>query len=343
MKLGLVGYGLGGRVFHAPFIEAAEGVELVGVVARSPDKIAELARDLPGVAVYPSLSDMIAAGGIDMVTITTPPETHKPLVLEAIAAGRHVVCDKPFAPNLADSMDMVAAAKAKGVLLNVFHNRRWDTDFQTLKTVIDDGHLGKVQRAYNRMDLNEPGTVATGPGGGLLRDLGSHVLDQMLLLFGPALAVDAQMEYIDLPEGRTDASFAVHIQHASGTHSYSSASKINFCEGREFRIYGDKGTYVANGTDVQTRRIFNGDHPKDDRDGWAVEPEYAWGKLHTKDGTVTIPSVRSNISDLYTAFAAAARSGDIGPVPPVGALHTMRVLDAAREAAETGHTVDITD
>ena len=218
MKLGLVGYGLGGRVFHAPFIQAAEGVELVGVVARSPDKIAELARDLPGVAVYPSLSDMIAAGGIDMVTITTPPETHKPLVLEAIAAGLHVVCDKPFAPNLADSMEMVEAAKAKGVLLNVFHNRRWDTDFQTLKTVIDDGHLGKVQRAYNRMDLNEPDTVATGPGGGLLRDLGSHVLDQMLLLFGPAVAVDAQMNYIDLPAGRTDASFAVHIQHASGTH-----------------------------------------------------------------------------------------------------------------------------
>lgn len=341
MKLGLVGYGFGGRVFHTPFIQAADGIEIAGVVARSPDKIAQLAEDLPGVPVYPSLGEMIAAGEVEMVTITTPPETHKPLVMEAIAAGLHVVCDKPFAPTLADAEEMVAAAQAKGVLLNVFHNRRWDSDFRTVKHVIDSGLLGQPWRVHNRMDFDDWDTLEAGPGGGLLRDLGSHIIDQMLFLCGPAVAVDAQVDYVNLPEGRTDASFAVHLRHASGTHSWITASKINYFTEREIRVYGDKGTFVVNGTDVQASRAIAGEKPADDPDGWGIEPEEAWGTLHREGGAEVIPSVQSRIQDLYSEFARAARAGGDGPVPADGALHTVRILDAAREAARTGQTVHI--
>ena len=141
MKLGLVGYGFGGRIFHAPFIQAADGVEIGGVVARSADKIAQIAVDFPGVPVFASLSDLIADGSFDVVTITTPPATHTPLTLEAIEAGLHVVCDKPFSMNLRDAAQMAGAAKQKGVLLNVFQNRRRDTDLVTLASLIDAGEL----------------------------------------------------------------------------------------------------------------------------------------------------------------------------------------------------------
>lgn len=339
MKLGLVGYGFGGRVFHTPFIQAAEGVEIAGVVARSADKIAQLAKDLPGVPVYASLAEMAAAGEVEMVTITTPPETHKALTLEAIELGLHVVCDKPFAATHEDAAEMVAAAKAKGVLLNVFHNRRWDTDFRTFKSVIDSGRLGEIRRVHNRLDADDWATLEAGPGGGLLRDHGSHFIDQMLYLLGPAAAVDAQVDYVDLPEGRTDCSYAVHIRHKSGAHSYTVGSKVNYFNEREYRAYGSDGTYVANGTDVQARQVMSGMMPADHPDDWGIEPEEAWGTLYTDGASETVPSVQSKIQDLYTQFAQAAKTGGEGPVPAETALHTMRILDAAREASQTGQTV----
>src|SRR2546423_6443493 len=135
MRLGLVGYGVGGRFFHAPFVVAADGVELVGVVTRSPQRRTELAADHPGVPVFDSQAALIAAG-VDAVTITTPPETRRELVLEAVAAGVHVIADKPFAPTADDGRALVAAAAKASVVLNVFHNRRWDADIRTLAAVL---------------------------------------------------------------------------------------------------------------------------------------------------------------------------------------------------------------
>src|SRR6478752_6597823 len=125
VRIGVVGYGSGGRNFHTPFIEAAAGVELVGVVARSAERKAAIGRDWPGVPIYGSLTDLLAAG-VDAVTITTPPATRRELVLEAVAAGVHVIADKPFAPTAADARELEHAAAEAGVLLSVYHNRRWD-------------------------------------------------------------------------------------------------------------------------------------------------------------------------------------------------------------------------
>jgi len=341
MRLGLVGYGFGGRVFHTPFIQAAQCVELTAIVARSPDKVAQIHRDLPGVAVYGSLTEMIEGNAVDKVAVTTPPATHKPLVLEAIAAGLHVICDKPFAPSLPDAQEMADAAKAKGVLLNVFHNRRWDPDLRTVQSVIETGRLGTVTRVHSRLDANDWATLETGPTGGLLRDHGSHFVDQMLHLLGPAASVDAQVDYVDTPEGPTDASYAIHLRHAGGAQSYIVGSKVNYMDEREIRAYGDKGTFKVNGTDVQARRAIAGEKPADDPEGWGIEPIDAWGTLFTEAGSETIPSVQSNTADLYTAFAKAAQDGGPGPVPVESALHTVQVLDAAREAARVGRTIDI--
>ena len=340
MKLGLVGYGFGGRIFHAPFIQAADGVEIGGVVARSADKIAQISVDFPGVPVFASLTEMIADGSFDAVTITTPPATHMPLALEAIQAGLHVVCDKPFAMNLRDASQMAEAAVQKGVLLNVFQNRRRDTDLVTLASLIDAGTLGTVQRVDNRMDFDQIETLERGPEGGLLRDLGSHLVDQMLWLLGPVESVDAQVNHLDFDEGRTDADFVIHLRHVSGAHSYVSASKANHLDARELRVYGTKGAYVVNGTDVQAREAIEGKRPATS-DIWGEEPKSAWGTLYGESGSRKIPSLRSNYSDYYTEFAKAVRDGTDGPVPARQSLRTVEVLDAARIAAASGQTVQL--
>lgn len=143
MRLGVVGYGVGGRYFHVPFVQAAEGVELAGIVTRSPERAAQVEVDAPGTPVYGSLGELLDAG-VDAVTITTPPGTRRELVLEALSRGVHVVADKPFAPDPQGGLDLVRAAEDAGQLLSVFQNRRWDADIRTLRSVIDSGKLGRI-------------------------------------------------------------------------------------------------------------------------------------------------------------------------------------------------------
>lgn len=183
-----------------PFIPAAPGVALAGVVTRAPATIAAVQADLPGTPIYPSLTAMIAAGGLDAVTITTPPHTRRDLGLEAIAAGLHVIADKPFAPTAEGGRDLDRAARDKGVILGVFQNRRWDSDIRTLKKLIDNGRLGKVWRSHSRMDFDDPATLEAGPTGGLLCDLGSHLVDQMLWLLGQVAAVVRNWTMPTLPK-----------------------------------------------------------------------------------------------------------------------------------------------
>jgi predicted dehydrogenase len=338
MRIGLVGYGVGGRYFHAPYILAADGCDLVGVVARSPERVAEVAADMPGMAVFGSLSEMLDAG-VDAVAISTPPHTRRDLVLEAIARGVPVVADKPFAPSAAAGQALVDAAAAAGVLLSVFHNRRWDTDVRTLRGVLDDGTLGDLWRFDSRFDLDEPGTVEAGPQGGLLRDVGSHLVDQALWLLGPAERVSANLDWIDLPDGRTDCGFVVTLSHASGAHSHLSASKVNHLVSREVRMFGSLGSFVSSQTDVQTQAIFAGLRPADDPDGWGYEVEERWATLSTAEGARRVPSAQGAYSDYYARFAAAVEGIGPQPVPAAEAVATLAVLDAARISDAEGATV----
>jgi predicted dehydrogenase len=335
-----VGYGVGGRYFHAPFIVAAEGVELAGVVTRSPDRRAELAADLPDVPAYDSLADLLAAGA-DAVTITTPPHTRRALVLEAIAAGVPTIADKPFAPDAEGGRDLVAAAEKAGVPLNVFHNRRWDADIRTLAAVLEGGELGDPWVVESRMDQANADTLEVGPDAGLLRDLGSHLVDQMLWLLGPASAVYAELDHVEPPGGRTDCRFTVSLTHARGVRSRVSASKINHVEDRELRAYGSAGSYVARGTDVQAQAIFAGRRPVDEGDSWGYDAPEHWGTLNTAAGSTQVPSERGAYQDYYTRFAAALRGDGDFPVPAAQAVHTLEVLDAARVSATENRVVEL--
>ncbi|MBS8225530.1 Gfo/Idh/MocA family protein [Vannielia litorea] len=341
LRIGVVGYGTGGQHFHTPFIEAAEGCALAGIVARAEATVAKARADWPDTPVFPSLTAMIEAGVCDAVTVTTPPQTRRALVLEAIEAGLHVIADKPFAPDYEGAMELDAAAKAKGVTLSVFQNRRLDADIQTLKKVMEEGRLGRIWRIHNRMDFDDPATLEHGPDGGLLRDLGSHLVDQMIYLNGPVARVSGHLDFINLPEGRTDACFFIVMYHENGRLSEVSASKLNRYDLRELRAYGDKGAFVSHSTDIQAQSIFAGKRPIDDPEGWGFEPQSNWGTLYTEEGAVPVPSEQGRYHDYYTTFASAVRAGTSPPVTAEQGAKTLAVLDAARKSAADGITITL--
>ncbi|BDR15856.1 Gfo/Idh/MocA family oxidoreductase [Vibrio sp. STUT-A11] len=341
MRIGLVGYGVGGQYFHAPFIEASEELELTGIVARSESKRVQIEKDFPGMPVFDSLTSMIKSGTVDAVTITTPPETRRDLVLEAIEAGVHVVADKPFAPSAQVAQGLIDAANDKGVLLCAFHNRRFDTDVRTLRKVMDEGHLGRIWRMHSRLDCDEPATLEVGPTGGLLRDLGSHVVDQAIYLLGPVTSIHAHLDEVELPEGPTNASFALTLKHKNGATSFLSASKLNRVQMKEFLVYAEKGSFQSQMSDVQAQAIFDGKRPVNDPQNWGYEVETRWPLLRNQSGEYAIASEQGAYFEYYNQFAKAVTEGKEPPVLSDEVLQVLKILDAAVVSARENRVVDI--
>ena len=185
------------------------------------------------------------------------------------------------------------------MLLSVFHNRRWDADIRTLAAVIESGRLGELWRVHSRFDLDDPATLEAGPGGGLLRDLGSHVVDQMLWLLGDVRTSTPTSTGSSSPRAAPTPGSARARAHL-GVRSHVESSKINHIEARELRAYGSEGSYRALGTDVQAQAIFAGRRPVDDPEGWGYEQPARWGMLATAAGEVSVPSEQGRYHDFYT-------------------------------------------
>jgi predicted dehydrogenase len=215
VRIGLVGYSKGGRFFHAPLIVAAAGCELAGVVTRSAERRRDLERDHPGTPAYDDLAQL-ADAGVDAVTVSTPADTHVPLALEAVSRGLPVVCDKPFALESSAARQAVEAAERAGVLLTVYQNRRFDADLLTVRAVIDSGEVGRVTRFESRIEQYTPPGGIPASGGGILLDLGAHVVDQSLLLFGPVGSVYAELDDVGGAPGR----FFIALRHTNGVVSH---------------------------------------------------------------------------------------------------------------------------
>ncbi|AXE39506.1 Gfo/Idh/MocA family oxidoreductase [Acidipropionibacterium virtanenii] len=339
MRIGLVGYGTGGHLFHLPYIQAATEWEIVGVVTRSPRRRETLAVEAPGVPAFDTMDALIDAG-VDAVTITTPPQTRRELVLHALERGVHVVADKPFAPDLAGARELVEAARATGKVLCVFQNRRFDTDLVTVRKVLGSGILGGLRRSRLVFDLDEPGGLEVGPQHGLLRDLGAHLVDQAVQLFGPVARVDAHLDQVDLPEGRVDVGFALGLHHVSGVFSDVSASKLSRRVAKEFTVYGSDGYYESHMSDRQTEQLSAGMRPATAPAGaWGVEEEERWGVLVTADGSRKVPSGAGDYAEFYRRFHAAITGTGEAPTTAEQVLHTIAVLDAARLGDAQGRSV----
>ncbi|RST04495.1 oxidoreductase [Streptomyces sp. WAC05374] len=350
LRVGLVGYGLAGSVFHAPLITATEGMVLDTVVTSSPERQRQ-ARDAFGdVRPAASADELWArAGELDLVVIASPNKTHVPLATAALEAGLPVVVDKPVAGTAAEARALGALADERGLLLSVFQNRRWDNDFLTLRALLDRGELGDVQRFESRFERWRPrlkgGWRESGKPeefGGLLYDLGSHVVDQALVLFGPAAQVYAESD-VRREGAEADDDTFIALTHTSGVRSHLYVSATAAQLGPRFRVLGSRAGYVKYGLDPQEAALREGERPGL---GWGIEPESMWGTLGAGEsprtgGGTPVPSLPGDYPAYYAAIASALRDGTPPPVTAHEAAAALDVLEAARRSARDGVTVTL--
>ncbi len=345
LRTAIIGYGLAGRVFHAPLVAAAEGLEVTSVVTSSPERQAEVARRYPDAHVLSSPAELWArAEDHDLVVVATPNDSHAPLATAAIDLGLPVVIDKPLAPSAGEAAALIDHAERSGVLLTVFQNRRWDSDQLTLRRLMDEGRLGDIVRYESRFERWQPSAargawrISTPPeqGGGQLLDLGSHLVDQALVLFGPATHVYAE---VDARRGApSDDDAFVALRHAGGVISHLRASAVTAAPGPRLRVLGTAGAFIVSELDSQEDRLAEGERPET-RSDWGTEPEANWGRLIAGGEGVAIPSERGDWPRFYASVARSLRDGGPPPVDPRDALAALSVLEAARMSAERRETV----
>ena len=327
----LLGYGLGGRVFHAPLLEADPRYSLDVIVTSDPERARAASLAYPRAAVVPSAEAALAlAGELDLAVISTPPATHAPLGLAALRAGLHVVADKPFAHSPQAARDLLETAAAAGKELSVFQNRRWDGDFLTLKGLIERGDLGTVSRFESRMESFKPSVTkawkreaGTDDGGGILFDLGPHLIDQALQLFGPAEPAYAEVHARREGGGPDDDVFVV-LQHASGVQSHLSMNSLAPQPGERFRVTGSTAAWTKRGVDPQEAQLDAGMLPGDP--GYGEEEPAEWGLLGTAASAVAVPTEAGRYQEFYAGFAAAVLEGGSLPVDPADSLRGLEII-----------------
>lgn len=345
LDVAVVGYGLAGSVFHAPLIAAEPRMRVAAVVTASPERAAQAGHEHPGVRVVATADELFAdPSTIDLVVIATPNRTHAPLAAQALDAGLPVVVDKPFAVTVADGEGLVERAEQAGLALTVFQNRRWDSDFLTARALIEAGRLGEVRRFESRFERWRPvpkggwremGEAADGAG--LLFDLGSHLIDQALTLFGPVKSVYCELDR-RRPDIHTDDDAFVALTHTSGVRSHLWMSAVAPQLGPRFRVLGSQAGYVVHGLDPQESALRDGRRP-DDGKPWGTVESDEWGVLGAEPAVEPVPTIAGNYPAFYAELAAALLDGGKVPVDPRDAVATLRVLAAARRSAADGVVV----
>ena len=334
LDVALLGFGLAGRVFHAPLIATTPGLRLHTVVSSDPAKVAALH---PHARVVADPAQAFADPRVDLVVVATPNHTHAPLALAALAAGKHVVVDKPFALDVAQAQAVIEAAERARRVLSVFHNRRWDADFLTLRGLLEAGTLGTVAELHSHFDRFRPDVPdrwrdREGPGAGLWYDLGPHLADQALQLFGPPLAV-----YADLAAQRDGASttdyFHVQLRYAHARVHLHAGSLVPG-HGLRLAVHGSAGSWIKHGLDPQEDALRGGALPG--TPDWGVDPRPGTLLAVQADGRIgeaSTPAARGDYPAYYAGMRDAIVHAGPPPVEPRDALATMRLIEAGIASA----------
>jgi predicted dehydrogenase len=338
----LVGYGLGGSAFHAPFIAADPGMELAVVVTSSPERQSQVRARYPGTRVLPSFDQLLdSLDLVDLVVLSTPNVTHVALAEAVLARGRDVVVDKPVAPTAAQTRHLVGLARRSGRHLVPFQNRRWDGDFRTVRSLLQSEVLGTVHRFESRYERWQPEISAgsqrswkrdpsPGHATGILYDLGSHLIDQVVALFGRPVVVYAEVAVRrDQAEVDDDVFVALDYPHGPRVHLWASALTAD--QGPRFRLLGQRGAYIKYGMDVQEAALIAGRRPTEP--GWGEEPPDAWGTIITASGSRPQPTLPGAYQLFYTGLAACLLDGAPPPVDSGAAILSAEILEAAERSA----------
>ncbi len=348
VRVGLIGFGLAGQAFHAPVIRAVPGMELACIVERRGTRARE---KYPDVRVARTLEELLADKEIQLCVIATPNDSHFELTRTCLLAGRDVVVDKPFAPTLAESDELVRLAEERGRLITVYQDRRWDGDFATLKKIVQSGTLGNLLEYECRFDRFRPEPKpnawrerADQPGAGVLFDLGPHVIDQALVLFGEPRSITASA-FCERTTSQVDDSFDVCLEYANsgaGLRALVRARIIAFAPGPHFLLHGTKGSFVKYGVDPQEERLRAGDFPQGTDWGtdWGEEPESMWGTLsRVGEPSVKVKTERGDYRGFYANVRDAIEKTAPLEVTPQQSLRTMRAIMLAHKSSRERRTV----
>lgn len=342
LNVALVGYGFVGKVFHAPLITATPGLSLHTVISRDAGKVNA---DYPDMRVVKEPHNAFADPDIDLVVIASPNDSHAALALSALRHGKHVVVDKPFTVTREEAEEVVACAQQAGRLVSVFQNRRWDADFLALRGLVRDDALGEIAEFHSHFDRFRPNVQdrwreQDAPGGGLWYDLGPHLIDQALQLFGPPQSVQADLA-TQRDGGRAVDYFHVQL-HYPRTRVHLHAGSLVPGNGLRFAVHGTRGSFLKYGMDSQEDALRAGGRPGDPE--WGRDP--APGQLITVDaqGRSSVRSVDSVAGDYrryYAAMRAAIVEGEHAPVSTDDALAVMRVLHAGLDSARQSRMITL--
>jgi len=341
LKAGIVGYGYASKTFHAPLITAVPGLQLAAVSSGDPAKVA---MDWPELPVFASPQELFDCDEIELVVIPTPNETHFPLAAQALVAGKHVVVDKPFTLTTAEAQELIALAHRHQRLLSVFHNRRWDADFLTLQAVLREGSLGGVTHFESHFDRYRPEVrsrwrESAAPGAGLWYDLGPHLVDQAVQLFGMPQTIS-----LDLARQR-DGAIADDWFHAVLRHDelrvILHASTLVAAGGPRLAVHGTAGSFVKFGLDPQEDALKAGRRPGSA--DWGVDP--LPGRLTLRHGDEAHEQVIASTPGDYLAYYAAIRDairlGAPNPVPAEQALQVMQLMELGIASTLQGRVMPV--
>lgn len=335
IKTAILSFGLSGKAFHAPFIHLHKGFELVGIWERSKSISLEF---YPGIKIYRSLEEILNDDSIELVVVNTPTATHFDYTKKVLEAGKHAVVEKAFTTTTAEAIELKELADKKHLVLSVFQNRRWDSDFKTVKKIIQEGWLGEIMEVeihfdrYNEVLSPKPHKEIPAPGAGILNDLSPHLVDQALHLFGMPQAVFADLR-ITRPGSQVDDYFEILF--------YYPMLRVRLKSGYQVRepfasyvIHGRKGSFLKSRGDVQETMLVANHKPN--TTDWGTEPESEQGLLHTeKDGKLIrerIPTLQGNYYDYYDGIYQAIRNGQPVQVSAEDGIHVMQIIDACFES-----------
>lgn len=339
LGVAVAAYGSASRVFHVPLLRTIPGLDVRMIVSRTPEAVRAA---LPQVRAVQDFAAVCAAPDIDLVVIPTPNDTHAPLAAQALAAGKHVVVDKPFALSVAEAQQLLALAAANGRVLSVFQNRRWDADFLTLRRVLDSGAIGDPVHFESHFDRYRPQVPdrwrdRAGPGSGLWYDLGPHVVDQALQLFGMPRAV-----FVDLASQRdgatTDDRFHALLRY-DRLRVVLHATTLAAAESPRFVLHGTRGSWIKYGLDPQEDALKAGGLPGSA--GWGEDQRP--GMLTTAAGSVAVPSEPGDYRQYYLAVRDAIRGTGPNPVTPTEALAVMTMIELGQRSSATRRELAIQD
>ncbi len=339
VKTAVIGYGFSAKTFHLPFIKALPELELSAI---SSSQQASVEADFPDATWFKHADDLLDNSDAELVIITAPNDVHYSLAKRALENGKHVIVEKPFVTRVEEGEELIALAEEKGLVLSVFHNRRWDGDLLTVKKLIDKGRLGDVKLFESHFDRYRPEVrqrwrELAADGGGILFDLGPHLLDQALMLFGTPDAINAQCR-IMRPGSTTNDYFNLilhypeHFVHLHG-NLYSPEPNLRY------KVLGSLGKYVKYGLDPQEACLKDGVEPNSA--GWAKEESSDYGKLYLEQESETIPTEAGCYEMYFKGVAEAIRLGKENPVPASEALQNIKLIALAMESSETGQTIKV--